>query len=70
MFLRAEAHGFFICLIVIGAVQYDFATVATRGRNLNQRRRQRHDDFCPNAEIRSVVGNGLCVIAGGGGNHS
>ena len=70
MILRAEAHGFLVSLVVIRAVQHDVAAVAARCRNLDQRRRQGHDDSCPDAEVRGVVGDGLRVVARRGCNHA
>src|ERR1700675_2501798 len=68
--LRAEAQRFLVSLIVIRSVEHDIATVAARSRDLDQRRRQGHDDSRPDTKVRSMVGNSLRVIARRGRYHS
>ncbi len=68
--LLALLDGLFVCLVVVRAMQHDFRTISTGGRNLGQRRGQRHDDARVNPVPAGMIGNALRMIAGGGRNHA
>ena len=57
-------------LVVVGAVEDHVRTVVRSGSDLDQRRHERHDDACLNAVPAGVERDGLCVVAGAGGDDA
>ena len=62
--------GFQAGLVVVRAMQDHLGTEVAGGRDLDQRRRQRHDDDGADAPLGGVVGDSLRVVAGARGDHT
>ena len=68
--LAGELDGALVGLIVIVAVQHDFAAQIGDRLHLDFRRRQRHDDERGDAARARTERHALGVVAGGGANHA
>src|SRR5277367_2376650 len=66
----AEAEGFLAGFVVIRAEEDYFGAVAARGGDFYERSGERHHDLRRDAAFGGVVGDGLRVIAGGGGDDA
>ena len=59
----AAAHSFLASFVVVRAVQNNFCAITLRGRDLDERRRQGHDDLRANAVAASVIRHALRMIS-------
>ncbi len=69
-FQLADAERFVTGLIVVCAVQDHLGSKSTGGGDLHQGGHERHDNPRQHTTLGGMVGHGLGMIAGAGGDHS
>ena len=69
-FQLADSERLITSLVVVRAVQDHFGSESTRGGDLHQGRHQGHDNARQNPALGGVIGHGLGMISGAGGDHA